>query len=240
VRGGVPTRALVTAGAVLLSAVPVAGAASAATQKASHEVFQDYSADGRIDACEHSSKTLALALENIPPDVEQYASDYPSAIEDAIEARARGDCSDKPASAGGTASQDGGTTATGTPGTAATPAPSAGAPGAAAGDPAATQAVVSEPPGPDAAAAAVAATAGRDAALDRVAGAGASSEAPLPVLLLGLLAAGAALTALLLPVLRRLGLADDRVAPVGHAFAEARWHARGTWDDFRDWLRAGR
>ena len=27
---------------------------------------------------------------------------------------------------------------------------------------------------------------------------------------------------------------------VGHAWTEARWHAAGTWEDFRDWLRSGR
>jgi len=228
-------RALAVAGVLLAVGAPDARAQSQAVRKAALEVYQDYAVDGRIDPCKHSSKTLKLALDNVPPDIEQYASEYPSEIQSAIEARARGECTgSKPDAAAPVVPPAGGGVATpGAPTPAPTPVPTE----------VPTKTVVPEPPGPDGTAAtgaAAAATPAPTAADTELASGTASNDAPLPVLLLGLLAVLLALTALLFAALRRFGIADDRLAPVGHAFREARWRAGGTWEDFLDWVRTGR
>jgi hypothetical protein len=230
VRGRVPICAL----ALLAILAPSAQAQSTPAQRAALQVYQDYAADGRVDPCKHSSKDLQLALDHVPPDIEQYASEYPSEIQNAIEARARGECAGtKPDAAAPVVAPASGTS---TP--APTPSPTA------APTQVPTKTVVPEPPGPDATAtagAAPASAAPTPGATDaELASSDASNDAPLPVLLLGVLVALLALTALLFAVLRRLGIADERLAPVGHAFREARWRAGGTWEDFVDWVRTGR
>src|SRR3954449_5083402 len=86
--------------AVLAIAAPAARAQSEAEQRAALEVFRDYAPDGRIDPCKHSAQDLKRAQDNIPPDIEQYAADFPAAIAAAIDARARGECErSKPAAA---------------------------------------------------------------------------------------------------------------------------------------------
>src|SRR5436305_12314487 len=59
-------------------------------------VFADYTKDGKIDPCKHSAAELQKARADIPPDIEQYAPDFPDALDAAIEARARGACAKKP------------------------------------------------------------------------------------------------------------------------------------------------
>lgn len=234
-RGKTSVRALALAGTLLAALAPAAHAQGTPSQRASLEVYQDYAVDGRIDPCKHSSKTLKLALDAIPPDIEQYASEYPAAIQSAIEARARGECA-------GTKPQAGPILPTGTaaPPSAPTPAPTP-VPTAIP-----TKTVIPEPPGPDTgtAAAQAAPTATAPAASKptpvELTSSTPSNDAPLPVLLLGILVGLLGLTALLLATMRRFGIAEDRLAPVGHAFREARWRAGGTWEDFLDWVRMGR
>jgi hypothetical protein len=230
-------RALAVAGVLLAVGVPDARAQSQTVQKAALEVYQDYAVDGRIDPCKHSSKTLKLALDNVPPDIEQYASEYPSEIQSAIEARARGECAVKKSGSVAPVVPPTGGGGVATPGGAPTPAPTP------VPTEVPTKTVVPEPPGPDgtATAGAAAATTPAPTATDTELTSGtASNDAPLPVLLLGVLAVLLALTALLFAAMRRFGIADDRLAPVGHAFREARWRAGGTWEDFLDWVRTGR
>jgi hypothetical protein len=232
VRGTLPIRALALAGVLLASLAPAARAQTTAAQKAAQQVYQDYAGDGRIDPCKHASKDLQLALDNVPPDIEQYASEYPAEIQNAIEARARGDCAGSKSSAAAPVVAPGGSAPAATP--AATAAP------AAAPAQVATKTVVPAPPGPGSTAAAAAATPAATAIDTELASARASNDAPVPVLLLGILVAALTLTALLLAAMRRFGIAEDRLAPVGHAWREARWRAGGTWEDFVDWVRTGR
>ncbi len=229
-------RALGLAGALLAFAVPVAQAASPAAERAADEVFQDYATDGRIDPCRHSTKTLELARDNVTPDVEQYASEYPDAIEAAIAARARGACANTAGGGGGgggagAAPAAPATTPAPAPSAARTPVPQAGAP---------TETVVPNPPAPAGAGTTAPVPPGGDRALERAASARPDADAPLPLVALGILIGLTLLLGLLVLAARRLGLGDDRLAPVGHAVREARWRWRGTWDDFGDWLRQGR
>jgi hypothetical protein len=230
VRARLLTRSLASAGMLAALAAPPAHAQSEAVQRAALKIFQDYVVDGRIDPCKHSSQELKLANDNIPPDIEQYAADYPAAIKAALEARARGECSgQKPAAA---APPVPAATPPATPTAKPTPVPTA----------IPTKTVVPDPPEPEAAptASATAVSATPDAALERVATATPANSAPAPVLLLGILAALLALTGLVLVVMRRYGVGEERLAGAAHAWREARWRAAGTWEDFRDWLRLGR
>jgi cobalamin biosynthesis Mg chelatase CobN len=234
VRSRSPIRALVLAGAVLaLSAGP-----AAAQTSLTNKVLGDFAKDGVIDPCKHTSEQLRLALKNIPPDFEQYAPDYSAAIEAALEARARGECAPKKKSKGDAAEPAGGGGAAPTP----TPGPAAAAPAPAAGGPSTT--VVEDPPEPETAPVAATATAApaarADRALERVATARASNPAPAPVVLLALLAAVLAASALFLMAVRRNGWEQGRLAPVTHAWREASFRTSGLWEDFRDWLRVGR
>src|SRR5919107_6155937 len=54
------------------------------------DVFADYQKDGKIDACSHSPEELQKAKADIPNDIEQYAPDFPAALDAAMEERARG------------------------------------------------------------------------------------------------------------------------------------------------------
>jgi hypothetical protein len=211
--------------ALALLAAPTAQAQSEREQRAALEVFRDYAPDGEIDPCKHTANELKLAQDNIPPDIEQYAADYPAAIAAAIDARARGECDPEEKAAA--------PAATATPAATPTPAPTP-APGAK------TTTVVPDPPGPDPAPAATNVPAASDAAIERIATARSSSDAPAPVLGLGLLAAALALLAVGLVAARRFGVGDDRLAGPAHAIREARWRAAGTWQDFLDWVRLGR
>jgi cobalamin biosynthesis Mg chelatase CobN len=222
-------RTVVSAGVIAALAAPAAQAQSGAEQRAAIQVFRDYAPDGRIDPCKHAANELKLAQDNVPPDIEQYAADYPAAIAAALEARARGECDPAKPSAAPPVRVE-------TPDSTPPATPTATAPGAA------TKTVVPDPPEPETATVAAAtATAGvSDAALERVATARASNDAPAPVLLLGLLAVLLALTALLLFAMKRFGVGDDRLAGAAHAIREARWRAAGTWQEFLDWVRLGR
>ena len=219
-------RTIVPALAALLALAPAAAAQTEAEQRAAMKVFRDYAPDGEIDPCKHTADELRKAAKTIPPDIEQYAADYPAAIRAAIEARARGEC-DK-ASATPTPTPAATTPPAATPGAGA-PAPEAGADGNAR--------VVPEPPAPETTPVATTSTV---APADALATRRASSGAPLPVVLLGVLAGLLALMALLAFLLRRAGVGEDRWAGAAHAVREAGWRASGTWADFRDWVRLGR
>ncbi|HVL95200.1 MAG TPA: hypothetical protein VM266_05015 [Solirubrobacteraceae bacterium] len=218
--------------ACLLAALAPAAAQaqSGAVQKAALKVFQDYVTDGRIDPCRHTSQELKLALDNVPPDIEQYAADYPAAIKAALQARARGDCEGKKPATG--LIQPPAATPTPAPTPRPTPVPTA----------VPTKTVVPDPPEPETATVAATSTpvpTRPDAALERVATARPASTAPAPVLLLGLLVLLLAMSALLALGARRFGLAD-RFPGAAHAWSDLRWRSQGTWEDFRDWLRLGR
>src|SRR3954469_14451565 len=72
------------------AAAPAAHAASAFEQ-----VLSDYQKDGKIDPCAHTENELRDAAGQIPNDIEQYAPDFPTALQDAIDARTQGKCANK-------------------------------------------------------------------------------------------------------------------------------------------------
>src|SRR3954447_25878881 len=123
-----PIRALILIVAALALVVPSAYADAFDT------IFKDFKSDGQIDPCKYTAAQLQKAKKDVPPDIEQYAPDFPDALQAAIEARAKNDCAKKAAAAA---------PATTTP--AATP-PAGGAPAASAAAPAAAQ--PGQPPAP--------------------------------------------------------------------------------------------
>src|SRR5947199_3719472 len=93
--------------------------APAAQAKSSFEtLYHEYQSTGSIKSCKHSSAELQAAQNQVPPDIAQYAPDFPAALQASLQARAHGVC-------GGAAA------AAPTLGPAGTPAAGAG-PGAAA------------------------------------------------------------------------------------------------------------
>ena len=223
---------LALAGALLATVAPAASAqAPDAGDKTAYEVFVDYTKDGQIDPCAFSTEELQTALDNITPDIRQYASDFPGAIRDAIAARARGACDEDPA-ATPTPAPTGGETTGGTT-TAPPPATATRVPPGTQ-----TEEVVPEPPAPAASPSPQPTTA--DAEIERAAASSPGNDAPAPLLGLGILAALLLLTAAALTALKRFGELGGPLAPAYHSWREAQWRAGGVWDDFRDWLRSGR
>src|SRR3712207_9344696 len=80
-------RALTLAVLAGVLAAPAVAQADAFT-----DVFADYQEDGRIDPCAHSQADLRAAKGRIPNDIEQYAPDFPQALDEALEDRARSAC----------------------------------------------------------------------------------------------------------------------------------------------------
>ena len=199
------------------------------------EVFRDFARDGVISPCKHSIDDLRDTRANIPPDIDQYAPDFPDAVRGALEAHARGDCTgDGAAAPGDDAAAGGGVTPGG-----ATPAP---ATPPAAGEPSKT--VASEPPTPVARAASGATTdTGSPAAapeIARVAAASATGAAPAPVWIVG---GGAALLALALLgtlIAGRTQRGGEALERFRHAWGEWSWRASAHWTDFSEWVRTGR
>ena len=209
-------------------------AAALSEETIATKIFQDYALDGQIDPCNHTSDELRFVLKLIPADLAQYAPDYPAELEQALQARARGECAGKKTLTAPIPRPAASTTPAATPTVAPTPVPTA----------IPTKTVVPEPPKPletpEALVPQVVQKAQPPVELRRVAVATPDNDAPAPVLLLALLAGLLLVSALFLATMRRLGWADDRLAPARHAFAEAGWRFGGMWEDFRDWLRLGR
>lgn len=208
----------------------LAGAAPASAQQVSpivQRLLADARGDGQISPCEYTASELAAARKQVPPDIEQYASYFPAALELAIESHARGDCD--------------GDKETAVPVPSATAAPSSG-PAPATGTP--TRTVVPKPPEPEENI--QLATTDRPTAVEqadavaRVAAAVPSNDPPAPVwLLIGALAVLAA-GGLFLFVAGRTRRGQDSLAHLRHSWGEATWRAGGMWAEFRDFLRLGR
>jgi hypothetical protein len=216
--------------ACLLPATAAAQRLPAGVQK----VFNDFRTDGVISPCKHSAAELAQTRRLVPPDIEQYAPEFPTALDAAIEARARGDCDSSrvddgtatPPAAGGDSVPPVTPSATAAPGTPA-------------------QTVVPEPPAPEEttiqlASADKSALAEQADALQRVVAARASSDPPAPLWILFVLLGVLAAAALFLFVAGRTRRGQDALARLRHSWGEAAWRAGGTWAEFRDFLRFGR
>jgi cobalamin biosynthesis Mg chelatase CobN len=201
-------------------------APAAAQADAFTDVFRDYQKDGRIDPCAHSQADLRAAKGKIPNDIEQYAPDFPAALDEATEDRARSACPADGGAAGAT------TTTGGTETQAAAPEPTATT------EVAAPTSTVPGPPGtaqpsPAAADGAIVNAASRAPARG-------ATETPGPLIALAVLGALVLLGLLLWGLARFFAWDPAWLAGARHAVQEAGWRAGGLWDDFTDWLRPGR
>lgn len=207
---GLRTRVLLGAVSALTISLVLAAVAFAS---AFSQVYADYKAHGKVDPCKFSEQTLKQARQQVPPDIDQYAPDFPAAIDTALQARASGACGTKAV----------------TP-AAATPTPSGpSAPKAPPSAPAASAATPAPPaaPGPTQAPLAV-----HNA---RASG----NDAPAPVIAIAILAGLLALTGLAWSYGRWRGWDPPWLLRTQHAFSEAGYRAESTWAEFTDWLRMG-
>jgi hypothetical protein len=186
-------------------------------------LFHEYQSTGAIAACKHSTTQLQAAENQVPPDITQYAPDFPAALEAALQAHAHGVCGGTTgagAAAGGASSGPGGGVAG--PTTGVTPVASGTAPGP-------TPAPVASP----------AVASPIVAAADHPGGGGASS-APAPLIALAIVMIALALGAIWWTTTTLRGGEPARMGSAGHALGEVRVRAGGTLREFADWLRLGR
>jgi hypothetical protein len=190
------------------------------------DVFADYQKDGKIDPCAHSPEELQQAKGDIPNDIDQYAPDFPAALDAAMEDRASGTCGDGTGSPGGAA-------APGTPGGPSTTATAPVAPGATAPN------AAGQTPGPPGTAQPTPQAA--DGAI-RNAAANDDSDSDFPAPLVALLVAGGllALSLLVWGLFRWFAWEPAWLPRARHSVAEAGWRTSGAWADFTDWLRTRR
>jgi hypothetical protein len=193
------------------------------------DILQDYIPDGRLNVCNYTQAELKKIKNAVPLDQNAYTPDFIAAIDDAIARRAEGACNKKKAAPQVAAPPANSTTKPPPP--AATkaappavpgkPAPAAPAPTPAA-DPAPAPGVVTD---------AIAA-----AAQDTNTG----GDAPLPILVLAILAGLLALGGLLFGLVRWRAWEPEWAVRVRHATGEAGWRAASTWAEFTDFVRFGR
>lgn len=230
-------------------------------------VIADFRNDGRIEPCRHTAKTYRDTLKAIEADTNQYAPDFPIAVEAAEEARADTDCKEEEEAAASPTPTPTPTSTPTAPSPTATPAPIVPAtpvvPVAPVApvtptDPPATEASPSPSPSPT-----VSPEAEAPPAPTAVPGSGAGITpgvppattnkpdvvlartadhrgARLPLAILAGLLAAALLAGLLALLMRRFGWGAERLAGVRHSWGEASYRTGGTWQNFTDWLRLGR
>ncbi len=198
-------------------------APAAVAQSSFETLFHEYQSTGAISACKHSAAQLQAAENQVPPDITQYAPDFPAALEAALQARAHGVCggTSGAGAAGSSTGSVGGGGAGGTTG-AVTPVASGTAPGP-------TPAPVASP----------AVASPIVAAADHPGGGGASS-APAPLIALAVVMILLALAAVWWTATTLRDGEPARLGSAGHALGEVRVRAGGTLREFADWLRLGR
>ncbi|HEV2820813.1 MAG TPA: hypothetical protein VGW11_09925 [Solirubrobacteraceae bacterium] len=218
--------------ATLLFAVP----ASANLQA----IVDDLRADGAIDPCAHTGAELRAALDDIGPDVDQYAPEFPELIKAALAARATGACSrsgdgDSGGGAGG-GSGGGSTGGTVSGGSAA----GGGAAGLGGDGAPASGSVAGEGSTPTPETPLVASPAVVEEAVPGAPAATQASDAPVPVLLLATLGGLMALGVLAWALARWWAFEPRWLVGTRHACTEAGYRASATWAEFSDWVRLGR
>jgi hypothetical protein len=195
--------------------------AALATASSFTTLYNEYRQTGSISPCKHSAAELQSAVSQVPPDIAQYAPDFPAALQAALQARARGAC--------------GGAAGAATPLAAQTPgAPPGGAAGGGGGARGSSATGGSTPLGVGSSAtpsiANVVATTHANGA----------ATAPAPVIVLAILTGALALAALWWLVASLRGRDPRWLGPARHALAEAGFRAEGALEEFGDWLRLGR
>jgi hypothetical protein len=213
--------------AAFLSLVLLLVAAPVASADSFDVILKDFRKDGIIQPCDHSQRELERALDQVPPDIEQYAPDLPEELSQAIEARAKGQCDEGSdpgaAAAPGAAPPSGGGT---TPPAAETPAPPA---------PAGSTPTPTASPAPEGAP--------TDQAITKAATAkntSGSGDVPAPLVGLAVLALLALLAGLAIAAGRWGGWEPGWAVRARHATAEAGHRVGLTFSEFADWLRLGR
>ncbi|PZR65846.1 MAG: hypothetical protein DLM63_10710 [Solirubrobacterales bacterium] len=203
----------------------LAGLAFAGLARADNfqSIFQNYIHNqGTLTPCAFSPAALKQARGQIPNDLQQYAPDFLAAIDAALAAQARGDCS-RTSGHGAPAS---------TPPAGGSSTPAAGSPSAAHSSKPAP-ATPAPPLGPGL-------RNGIDKGIPPVpAHPARSTSTPAALLLLGGLAAVLALLGLGWLLFGRLGWGSRWLTPVRHAWSEAGFRASGAFADFGDWVRLG-
>jgi hypothetical protein len=211
--------------AVLLALLAVAPAAQANAFK---DIFGAYRQRGQVDPCKWSATQLSDAKRQVPNDIDQYAPDFPQALDDAIAKRAAGACAKQAATTSTAAATPPPPTTSGP--TATTGVPPGSTPPAPSGEQAPQPAATSKP------APAIADDAVLAASKQRSSDAG----IPAPLVALAVIAVLMMLAALLYALARWWAWEPEWLVRARHAGAEASWRASGSWAEFMDWLRLGR
>jgi cobalamin biosynthesis Mg chelatase CobN len=199
------------------------------------QVFAQYQHTGKIDGCSFSAKELEQAKSQVPNDIEQYAPDFPDALDAAAAQRAKGACAKRPAATAPTTTQAPATGAAATPPAAGSAAP--GATPAPAATAATAQPAAAPQPQPDPKAAVAVAD---DAIPVAARTAGKSTGAGSAVVLLAVLCVLVVLGLALWGAARWWAFEPPWVVRWRHAVAEAGWRAGNVWSEFVDWVRLGR
>jgi hypothetical protein len=217
---------------MLLAAVAVAlTAAPTAPADSFQKIFLDYQRTGRVDGCKYSAREIAAAQRQVPNDIEQYAPDFPAALQAAAEQRASGRC------------RKGAQTAAPVPPTTAAPPPAAPQPPPAPGQaraPAAAPPPPPAPPTPQPTPDPVVAPVAADNAIPTAVRQSADVEPPAALLALAILGGLLGIFALAWGTARWWAWEPPWAARAHHAGAEAGWRAGAVWDEFSDWVRSGR
>jgi len=209
---------------VLLALLAVAPAAQANAFK---DIFGAYKKSGQVDGCKWSAQQLADAKRQVPNDIEQYAPDFPNALDDAIQKRAAGGCSKSAAAPPAATTPTGGSSAGPT---ATTGVPPGTTPAAPASGQAPQPTPTSNPSPAIVDKAVLAASRSRDS----------DAGVPAPLVALAVIGGLMALAALLYALARWWAWEPHWLVRTRHAGAEAGWRASGAWAEFMDWVRMGR
>jgi hypothetical protein len=181
------------------------------------QTYNAYRHSGRVPPCQFSVDTLQKAKSEVPPDIEQYAPDFPAALDAALQARALGACNKH---------------ATATTGATAPVAPSGSG-----GQPPSSGSGTGTTPAPTPYPASNSTFVNNTAAASHAAGA---SSAPAPVIALAIVLVLMAMAALWWSLTTWRGLEPRWLLGARHAWSEAGYRASGTWAEFTDWVRLGR
>jgi hypothetical protein len=194
--------------------------AAVALGSAFSQVYNSYRKHGHIAPCTFSEAVLNQAKAQVPPDIDQYAPDFPAALDAALQARAQGAC----------AKTGSGATAAPVAPTATPPSPPAASAATAAAAPSAATTPV--PTNSATAAPAALAVAGHAS--------GGGGGTPAAIIALAVLAGLLAVAAGIWGLARWRGWDPPWVRYVSHAFSEAGVRTEATWAEFSDWVRLGR
>jgi hypothetical protein len=212
---------------LLLTLIAVLSATPAAHANAFKDIFGTYRKSGKVDGCKYTPSQLAQAKKQIPNDIQQYAPDFPSALDNAIQQRTAGSCKAAATTAGAPAATSAGKgpiATTGVPPPGATPP--ASVPAGQAPQPTPTPKPAASVT--DKAVLAASKTKSSDAGV------------PAPLVALGAIAALMLLGGLLYALARWWAWEPRWLVRARHSGAEAGWRASGSWAEFRDWVRFGR